>query len=160
LAKPDCSQLDAVLAAVKAWPSRPPACVAASATASLDGVCARRHGMGRSGRRNGLRSNKETARRAVSLRHRQKKWPVSLFDLKSPFLRPDPWFAVGLVSRRRQGWPLRFRCGARRRFQATPWRRRARGHTGMDRGERSLGRGCFSARSGRGPISTFGRPTS
>ena len=36
-AKPDCSQLDAVLAAVKAWPGEAAACVTASATASLDG---------------------------------------------------------------------------------------------------------------------------
>jgi len=27
------------------------------------------------------------------------------------------------------------RRGAHRRFQATPWRWRARGHTGMDRGD-------------------------
>jgi hypothetical protein len=53
LAKPNCRQLDAVLAAVKTWPSEAAACVTASATASLDGVCARRHRSGRSGRRNG-----------------------------------------------------------------------------------------------------------
>jgi len=34
LAKPRCSQLDAVLAAVKAWPGDAPACVATWATAS------------------------------------------------------------------------------------------------------------------------------
>jgi len=43
--------------------------------------------------------------------------------------------ADGLVSRRSQGWPLRCECGVRWRFKATPWRRRARGHTGMDRAD-------------------------
>jgi len=38
LAKPDCSQLDAVLAAVKAWPGEAAACARRHATASLDGV--------------------------------------------------------------------------------------------------------------------------
>src|SRR5271166_3119420 len=38
----------------------------------------------------------------------------------SPFLRPDPCLAVGLVSRRGQGWPLRFAGGGLRYFQATP----------------------------------------
>jgi hypothetical protein len=43
LAKPDCDQLDAVLAVFKAWPVEPKGCGTACSTASLDGVCARRH---------------------------------------------------------------------------------------------------------------------
>jgi hypothetical protein len=78
-AKPDRSQLDAVLAAVKAWPGEAGACVADSATASLDGICARRHRAGRSGRRNAYGRTKK-----------REEGLVSLFDLKSPFLRPDP----------------------------------------------------------------------
>jgi hypothetical protein len=77
-AKPDCSQLDAVLAAVKAWPGEATVCHR-HATASLDGVCAWRHRSGRSGRRNGT---------AVEQRNGKKKWPVSLFDLKARFFVP------------------------------------------------------------------------
>jgi len=77
---PDSGQLDAVLAAVKAWPDDAAARVTADATASLDGVSARRPRIGRSGRRNGLEVEQRNG----------KKWPVSLFDLKNPFLRPDP----------------------------------------------------------------------
>jgi hypothetical protein len=54
LAKPDSGQLDAVLAAVKAWPGEGAMCGGAYATASLDGTSERRRGRGRSGRRNGL----------------------------------------------------------------------------------------------------------
>jgi hypothetical protein len=50
-----------VLDAVKAWPDEAGACDTSGATASLDGICARRLRQSRSGRRNGSRSNKETA---------------------------------------------------------------------------------------------------
>lgn len=54
-------QSRAVLAAVKAWPGNGGACRAVTATANLDGGCARRETLhARSGRRNGSRSNKET----------------------------------------------------------------------------------------------------
>jgi len=65
--EPDRSQLDAVLAAVKAWPGETAPRIATGATASLDGVSARRPRIGRSGRRNGLWSNKETARSGLFL---------------------------------------------------------------------------------------------
>jgi hypothetical protein len=128
---PDCTQLDAVLASVKAWPGQATTFVAADATASLDGGYARRHGTSRSGRRNGLKVEQRNG----------KKWPKVLWSKSttlddgsdvvklrfsffvrpmSPFLRPDPWFAIGLVTRRGQGWPLRRGCGVRRRFQAKP----------------------------------------
>jgi hypothetical protein len=43
-ARPDRGQVDAVLAAVKAWPGSGSVCGECVATASLDGGCARRLG--------------------------------------------------------------------------------------------------------------------
>ena len=55
-------QSRAVLADVKAWPGEAIACRSHRATANLDVGCARRETLlARSGRRNGSRSNKETA---------------------------------------------------------------------------------------------------
>jgi hypothetical protein len=84
LAKPDCSQLDTVLAAVKAWPGDGGACATVCVTASLDGSFARRHRLGRSGRRNGLRSNKETGKKRL----------VSLFDLEARFFVPTHYLPM------------------------------------------------------------------
>src|SRR5262249_50335294 len=89
------------LATRSAWP--------VCAAASLDGVCARRHRFGRSGRRNGPAVEQRNLKKGSVLR--RGGGPVSLFDLLGPFLRPDPCFALGLVSRRGQGWPLRRECG-------------------------------------------------
>jgi hypothetical protein len=45
---------------------------------------------------------------------------VSLFDLKGPFLRPDPQFARVGARRSCQGWPSRQPCGMLHPSQATP----------------------------------------
>jgi len=96
-------QLDAVLADVKAWPGEAAAYVAAGAMASLDGVCARRHRL----RQVGTKKRPTVERRNRGTDGLLRTWsgplwsahrvssanilnPVSLFDLKSPFLRPDP----------------------------------------------------------------------
>jgi hypothetical protein len=43
-----------------------------------------------------------------------------LFDLKGPFLRPDPHFARVGARRSCQGWPSRQPCGMLHPSQATP----------------------------------------
>jgi len=43
--RPDRPHRDTVLAAVKEWPGSVGVCLEASATAIVDGVCARRHGL-------------------------------------------------------------------------------------------------------------------
>ena len=66
--RPDRTQRDTVLAAVKAWPGERTVRGIGTATAILDGGCARRHSA-REGRdeETALRSNKETHKEATDL---------------------------------------------------------------------------------------------